>query len=171
VSDRIPVFVLPLQKGASHPKTVAAAQEAVATASESAETSGLRVAVSTNWWHLLLAGELCRAWGISGLEFLAHDLRLLSPSESGDASEAVASLLDHLESTPIPPLRQQFGPELSAIQNADLPGAIAATLPSFDIDDDDAEVESFLSFLVSLQEAAIQAREAGEGLLFFRPGP
>jgi hypothetical protein len=67
--------------------------------------------------------------------------------------------------------RRSLLPELSALQRADLPRAIAATLPSFDIDDDDAEVESFLSFLVSLQEAAIQAREAGEGLLFFRPGP
>jgi hypothetical protein len=170
VSDRSPVYVLPLAEGATSPRTPEAARAMVAMAAEAPESSGLRTAVSSDSWHPTLAAKLARACSIEGLGFLANELRVLSSVEARGAAEAVDSLLRRLEEGDIPESRDSFGRQWDLIiSQADLAEAIAAVVPCCDVDEENGEVESFLEFLVAVQIAATDAGEQGTGLLFLRP--
>jgi hypothetical protein len=168
VSERIKVHLLPLPNGGARPRDDASARDLVASAARDSDVSQLRTAVSTGAWLPLLAAELCRRWSIEGLGFLVQDLRILSPSESQAAAQAVDSLLTRLEAGDRPRESRGLGDQWHfVVSPADLTSVIAETAPTFEVDEAEGEETAFVQFLVGLQVAAHEASEAGHELLFW----
>jgi len=169
VSERATAYLLPMGKGASIPRSSAAAKEAVAAADKLPEGSGLHKATSTDAWHPTLAANLARACSIEGLGFLTNELRVLSPDEARLAANAVEELLRRLEADEIPQTREPLGRQWHLIiRQADIAEALAAVVPCTDVDEENGETESFLGFLVALQVAANDAADQATGLLYLR---
>lgn len=167
----ISIFLLPLDPPqVASLDGVEAAEEAVSRAHEGApERSGLRIATSTNWWHSVLASELCRAWQIGGLEFLEQEFLVLSVSEARAGRRGCDTLLQHLQHEPLPLLSRPFGSELDALKNADRAAAAEAATPGYEVDEVSGDVHSFFQFLVTVRQALSEAAETGRHLLFLAP--
>ena len=147
------------------------AESLIADATDEPAASGLRVANSTNWWHTVLTLELCRAWRIQGLEFLAGRVGVLSPEEAAGAVSAVRALVAHLRADAIPLLSRQMGPELAALEAADRAAAADAAEPVHEVDEASGDVDSFFQWLATLAQAAGEAVKSGRHLLFYAPQP
>lgn len=167
------MFLLPVD-----PADVAALQVegrvecTIARAQADPEVSGLRVATSTNWWFSILALELCGAWRVDGLGFLGDSsLRILSPDEASASARAVAELIQHLRTNPIPCLTRDLGPELEALEGADRTAAADAAAPVHEVDEATGAVHSFFQFLATLEQAGREAGGSGRHLLFYAPQP
>ena len=168
MSQRIKVHLLPLPDGSARPRDDASARQLVARAARESDGNHLCTAVSTGAWLPLLAAELCRRWSIEGLGFLVHDLRVLSPTESEAAAEAVDSLLVRLEAGDRPRDSRGLGDQWHfVVSPADLARAIADTAPTSEVDEAEGEDTAFVQFLVGLQLAAHEASRAGRDLLFW----
>ena len=169
MSERATMYLLPMAKDASVPRSPAAAKEAVAAADRLPEGSGLHRATSSDSWHPTLAAGLARACSIEGLGFLASDLRVLSPDEARLAANAADELLRRLEAGEIPQTREPLGRQWHLIiSQADIAKALAAVVPCTDVDEENGETQSFLEFLVTLQVAAGDAADQATGLLYLR---
>ena len=168
MTDRVKVHLLPLPDGTAMSRDDASARHLVASAARESDGSQLCTAVSTGAWLPLLAAELCRRWSIEGLGFLVHDLRILSPSESQAAAQAVDSLLTRLEAGDRPRDTRGLGDQWHFIVGpADLTRVIAETAPTSEVDEAEGEETAFVQFVVGVQLAAHEASEAGHDLLFW----
>lgn len=169
MSDRIPVFFVPVDNLEEH--DVDAAEAIIGDAYEASEQANLTTSLSTNWWHQRLTLAMCESLGLKGLGFMEHQVRCISAEDLHAVTLAIRGLLDHLKHQGLPEIDRSAGPELQALAFADLPTAIAEATPGNDIDDATGDVQSFLNFLVSLESSARQAAEAGGSLLWYRPQP
>jgi hypothetical protein len=172
MSHAIPVFFLPvegLKVGAL--QTAEGAQREIADAFRAREASGLRQATSTNWWHCFLTVELCKHWGIEGLEFLLTELRILAPAEVKAASEALAHLVARLKTDRLPLPDSALGPELAAMRDVPLADMIDSAVPTDTVHEGGGDLHSFIQFLTALRDVVLDARETDRHLLFYAPQP
>jgi hypothetical protein len=149
------------------PRTGDAAKAIVEAAANRPEASGLRSDVSGDWWHPRLAAALTHACSISGLGFLANELRVLTRDEADAAGKAVDDLLGRLESGAVPSKVETCQAQWAVIQREDLAEVIGATVSSFDVDAQNGEASSFIEFLVAIQLTCQEVVEHDGRLLYY----
>jgi hypothetical protein len=170
VSEFVPLYLLPLAADVVMPRSSSAARAIVDAAADAPEASGLRSDVSADWWHPRLAAALTFACSISGLEFLAKELRVLTTDEAAAAGKAIEDLLARLEAGTVPSKAEACQAQWSVIQQEDLAEVIGSTVPCFDVDAQDGEASTFIEFLVAIQLTSQEAVERNGRLLYYRPG-
>ena len=164
------VYLLPLPTGVA-PPTRSAEASAIVAASRSSEGPVLRRATSQNGWHSELAGSLARAWSIEGLDFLSAEVVVLSPHDASMAKKAIMTLLEQLEARHVPRTAEMLGHQWQCIMSqATLPEElmVALVMEPVDVNEEHSETSSFVRFLVIVLNAATEAAERAQHLLYFR---
>ena len=169
----IPIFLLPIDGAqAAALRGPEAAEDAVAAVQGVApEVSGLRIATSSNWWHSSLTLQLCKAWGVVGLEFLEQEMSVLSAPEALAAQMGCDTLLERLKGGPFPQLSTRLGPEIAALRSADRAAAADVATAAYEVDEATGDVHSFFQFLATVRQATHEAAQSGRHMLFLAPRP
>jgi hypothetical protein len=170
VTYEIPVFLLPTSRKSFGEDPTTEAEAAIAGAVDGPDDE-LLYDTSTGWWRPELARSLAAAWRISGLDFLAKQVILLSPAEAAAAARASEEILARLRVGSVPELPDAFDFEVQALSSADLASLLAVGRPVWRGEPADHDVTSFIGFLLAMAAIARRASQSGLQLLFYRPDP